>query len=344
MRIGVLTTSYPRTADDWAGHFVASLAREIARFGDVDVVCASERWPIFYRGGAPAALQSPANWWHAARFSAQFLRRAQKEASKWDVILSHWTVPCGIIGALVARGRPHVAIAHGSDVRLLGRMPGGHRLLDRLGERSDMVFVADALRPAKMKGRVVPMGIDVAAYRADGARTPQDYFLYLGRLSHEKGVDLLIAALPEDATLKIAGSGPERERLQKMVGDKRVTFVGEVRGANKLALLAGARALVVPSRQDGSPTVLLEAQAAGVPIIATRVGGISQLAPHATVVEPTVSSLFQALAQMGQRATEAVDKDGVEEYDWSRLAARICPFLSGLSAKAKSGDLRVLRV
>src|SRR5262245_11660503 len=114
MRVGVLTTSYPRTADDFAGNFVAGLATWLAQRAEVEVLSASERWPIFYRGGAPSALRG-LGWAWGALYSARLWRCAAVAARRWDAIVSHWTIPCGLIAARLARGRPHVAIAHGSD-------------------------------------------------------------------------------------------------------------------------------------------------------------------------------------------------------------------------------------
>jgi glycosyltransferase involved in cell wall biosynthesis len=102
--------------------------------------------------------------------------------------------------------------------------------------------------------------------------------LYVGRLDHLKGVETLLAALeavPECA-LAIVGDGPARAELElqaRPLGD-RVTILG--RRLDVETLMASADLLVLPSRTEGLPFVVLEAMAAGLPLVATRVGGIPE--------------------------------------------------------------------
>lgn len=339
MRIGVLTTSYPRQADDPAGAFVAGFARWLAsHVGEVEVLCADESRPIFYRGGAPGALRGR-GWWHAARFSTRLLAEVARRSRRWDAIVSHWLVPSGAIGLLLQGSRPHLAIAHGSDVRLLARLPGGHALLRQLSRRADLVYVAEALAVPGAPGRVVPMGIELAeaavsaSDRAAARRAlGLDGFtvLYLARLAPEKGPDLAIEALRlvPDASLLVAGDGPERHALAEQARGLPIRFFGEARGARKRELLAAADALIVPSRQDGAPTVLLEALAAGLPIVATRVGGIPELVtPDATALlcDPDPASLAAALTRLKNApalaaALSARARAAAAPHDWSRVA------------------------
>jgi glycosyltransferase involved in cell wall biosynthesis len=113
------------------------------------------------------------------------------------------------------------------------------------------------------------------------AEGPGDGFLYLGRLSHEKGVETLIeAAAGRDAAITIAGEGPERARLEAMAASSgaRVEFTGHVSPDRVRELTAAARAIVVPSRwPENCPLVVLEAMASGRPVIASSVGGIPEL-------------------------------------------------------------------
>lgn len=104
------------------------------------------------------------------------------------------------------------------------------------------------------------------------------YFLYIGRLVHDKGVDVLLHAIAtiKDVELIVVGDGPEKESLTKLAESlhisSRVFFKGPQR--NPQTFLKNALALVLPSRREGFGLVLVEALAAGVPVIATHVGGI----------------------------------------------------------------------
>lgn len=108
-----------------------------------------------------------------------------------------------------------------------------------------------------------------------------EYFLYIGRLSVEKGVTTLIDAwetLQGTALLKIVGSGPEesilRERAKSIPG---VEFLGYQTGDEWERTLSGAKALIVPSIwYENMPYVVLEALSRGKPVIATRLGGVPE--------------------------------------------------------------------
>jgi glycosyltransferase involved in cell wall biosynthesis len=105
------------------------------------------------------------------------------------------------------------------------------------------------------------------------------HLLYLGRLSHEKGIATVLAAHRPalHGRLVIAGDGPERGRLEARAGSG-VEFVGAVPADRVDELLTEARALLVPSQSyEGAPRAVLEAYAAGVPVVASRIGALPEL-------------------------------------------------------------------
>ncbi len=335
-RIGCVTTSYPRESGDPAGAFVAGFARFLVEAGHaVEVIAAGPGAPLvdgipveridggglFYDGGAPDALaQGGLAWAHAASFQARLALRAARRAGRWDAVVSHWVVPSALAveAAFAALGRraPHLAIAHSSDVALLQRSTIGRRWLRRLSTRADLVYAARHLVVDGAPGRVVPMGVeapsgDRARGRARFGMLQRTTALYLGRLVPVKGVELLLAALPPSLDLVVAGEGPLGGSLRGAAVPlgPRVRFVGEVRGAAKHDLLAAADLLVVPSRAlpdgrtEGTPTVLLEGLAAGLPVIATRVGGAPEVIRDdvdGLLVTPTAPALRQALDRLAE--------------------------------------------
>ena len=117
---------------------------------------------------------------------------------------------------------------------------------------------------------------------------------WVGRISHEKGADILIEALPAltDINLHVTliGNGDERERLEQRVKrlqlDDRVSFHGEVGQASRL--FPAFDLFVLSSRTEGTPITLFEAMQAAVPIVATSVGGVPDVvsANEAILVEP----------------------------------------------------------
>ena len=117
---------------------------------------------------------------------------------------------------------------------------------------------------------------------AQGSRAGEGaYALVASRLSVEKGIDVAIeAAVRAGVPLKIAGEGPAAEELAELARRMAapVELLGRVGRAALGALLAGAGALLMPSRyHEFSPYSALEAMAAGVPVVATKMGGLPEL-------------------------------------------------------------------
>jgi 2-deoxystreptamine N-acetyl-D-glucosaminyltransferase/2-deoxystreptamine glucosyltransferase len=206
-----------------------------------------------------------------------------RRVGAWDAIVSHWLVPAALVASWLPP-RPQLAIAHGSDARLLAWLPLGGALARRIAGRADLVYVTSSIALAGAPGRVVPMAVEMPGAPCEpreacrrALRLDRFTLLFLGRLVADKGADRAIHALPAEAELLIAGAGPEEATLRRIARGRSVRLLGEVRGADKRRLFAAADALVVPSRSDGAPTVVREAQAAGLPVIATAVGGLPEL-------------------------------------------------------------------
>lgn len=134
------------------------------------------------------------------------------------------------------------------------------------------------------------MGVDFDAIRAGvGSRDPvPGRLFFVGRLAEKKGVDVLLEALAEveGFTLRVGGDGPERAALEEQVDRLglrgRVVFMGRLGHKAILKELRMAAAVTLPSKvardgdQDGTPVVMMEAVAAGVPVIASSLGGLGE--------------------------------------------------------------------
>jgi len=136
-----------------------------------------------------------------------------------------------------------------------------------------------------------------------------DYLLYFGRLSLEKGIDVLLRALTltkSKVKLKIAGSGPEAERLKKMVEElkleNRVEFLGNLSPRDLKPVINQAKAVIIPSVWlENMPFSLLESLALGKVVIAAKTGGMSEL------IKPEISGFLFERGN-SQDLAEKIDK------------------------------------
>ena len=350
MKLGVVTTSYPRFVGDPAGNFVAGHVEALRALGhEVDVFAAGtgrlDR-TLFYRGGAPDLIERALvrGVLAGAAFTAQLTAAVAVRAPAWDLIIAHWLVPSAI-AALPARA-PLLAIAHGGDIHTLRRMGLLAPVLLALRlRRARLVFVSEGLRAIARAAApglsrwlddalVQPMGIAVARFRSL-ARVPTDppTIVTASRLVPIKGIDVAIAAMAHvrsAARLVIAGDGPERAALTATTESSRIAFLGEVDTARRDRLLREARVVVVPSRvlpsgrTEGTPMIALEALAAGVPVVASAVGGLRDLGALSLVPPDDPRALAAAIDRaIANPPTAETLRQCVAHLDWHRVAARL---------------------
>jgi glycosyltransferase involved in cell wall biosynthesis len=156
----------------------------------------------------------------------------------------------------------------------LHRTVGSFNEVDRFLAVSS--FVADKHLAAGFSSATMRVKTNFTS-AANPEQAPGDYFLYLGRLSAEKGIETLVRHWPDGSQLVVAGDGPSRQGLERSAGPD-VRFLGSVEPLQARELAARARALVVPSRcYEGAPRAIQEAFARGVPVLASRIGGLPEL-------------------------------------------------------------------
>jgi glycosyltransferase involved in cell wall biosynthesis len=365
VRIGLLATSYPRFDGDPAGGFVAGHVDALRAQGhDVDVLAAGDGdgridgGRLFYTGGAPdlLATRSPRALADATAFTARLYATAAWRSRRWDAIVAHWLAPCAVVAAALPTRVPLLAIAHGGDVHTLrdaGLLaPALHALARR---RARLAFVSAALRDVAVDAAprlaayladaaIQPMGLDLPRFAAI-ARAPASppVILVVARLVAVKGVDVAIDALALarrrlGAHLVVAGDGPDREALthRARANDLHATFLGEVGTHRRDELLATAAVVAVPSRRlasgrtEGMPTIALEALAAGVPVVASRVGGLAELAapPVCLVAPDDPLSLARGLESALQEPPSPAELRGcVAHLGWPAVATALAPWL-----------------
>ncbi|MHA2248755.1 MAG: glycosyltransferase family 4 protein [Candidatus Kariarchaeaceae archaeon] len=162
------------------------------------------------------------------------------------------------------------------------------------------------------------------------------YIIFLGRLLYNKGVDILVAAFKElnfDGKLVIIGEGPYKNEFQQLIADygltEAVIFTGFMEDAEVYALLQGAEFYCLPSRWESFSISTLEAMAAGLPVICSRVGGLAQWTKDVAVqVESEDISGFTLAMQKvldDQNYREVLSEKSIKlakQYDFRELSKR----------------------
>ncbi|MGH8972900.1 MAG: glycosyltransferase family 4 protein [Acidimicrobiia bacterium] len=264
-------------------------------------------------------------------------------AERPDVIHLHEPlVPGPSQATLLWGGTPSVGTFHAS-----GRVPAYvwlrpfmRAFANRLALRTAVSPEARELAERWLGGacRVLPNGVEVDRFaKADPWPTERPAVLFVGRHEPRKGLAVLLEAfgrLPGDAVLWVAGEGPETARLRQEApgSPARVEWLGPLSGDELARRLRGAAVLCAPSLHGESfGVVLLEAMAAGTPVVASDIAGYADVARHgreALLVPPgDAGELGRALQRVlsdGQLATELVEAGTARAATFSmdRLAER----------------------
>jgi glycosyltransferase involved in cell wall biosynthesis len=387
----ILTSSFPSSHDDQTCGYVREFARQMTSQFDVQVLALADVKAVdayqdsFRLKRSKSFLPLRLDPLQAGRDLNQlasgnisikiltvislfaFFINALKLVRRADVICSHWMLPSGFIGAILALlyRKPHIVIEHSGALHLLMRIRAGQRLARFIVRHSYRIITVSndlknklvALCPeAKEKVAVIPMGISFSGLKPEFAQSQElsvhhsdtttnavaeNKIFFMGRLIEIKGVEVLLRALTgmPDVQLLVAGEGEQRmalERLAEKLNVKAV-FLGQVGNTEKTQLFASSAMVVIPSlvlpdgRTEGMPVVALEAMVAGVPVIASCVGGLSEI-----IIDGQNGLLFDA-GNQGQLAgriklllnnkelRERISgnaRQTAEAYDWQIIGAK----------------------
>jgi D-inositol-3-phosphate glycosyltransferase len=274
LRLLLISSLYPTPDRPDVGPFVERrVADARARGTIVRVVAAAS-----YRGSV------------AIRY-ARLAWAALTARGTFDGVETHVLFPTGLIGMVAARLRsiPHVVYVHGSDLAVTSRRSRLHRWLTRVVARSaarvvtNSEYMAGLVRELGVEPIVVSPGVDLARFRpgdqgAARERTglPADarIALFCGRVIPLKGADTFAEAMDDaHAWLGVmVGAGD----LTRTIEDRHraIRLVGSVPSEAVPDWVRSADVVVVPSRREPLGLVAIEALACGIPVIASRVGGL----------------------------------------------------------------------
>ena len=266
--------------------------------------------------------------------------------------------PVGVAGALVARaqGVPLIGSYHTELTAYTGLRSGEVRLADAMAMAVRAFYGAcevvlspspasdEALREIGIGPERVARwdrGVDTArfdpALRGQLELRGELNVLYAGRITHEKGAELLAEAFLDAHNrdprlhLVLAGGGPEQEYLRERVGERHATFLGWLQGVELARAYASADIFLFPSATDTFGQVILEAQASGLPVVAIAAGGPLSLVEHRVsglLCEPRADALAERLLELAgspllRRRLAAVALSSVRARTWEAAMERL---------------------
>ncbi len=305
-------------------------------------------------------------WWSIRRTVHRIL-----ESATPDAVLAYWAHPDGEAAIRAARlvNVPAIVMVGGSDVLVLARDPARRPCIQRVLREADAVVavsqdlrekvIALGVNPTTV--HVVPRGVDQVRFSPGNGEQARELLglpldramlLWVGRMVPVKGLSVLLAACQRLVRrgipfhLCLVGDGPLRSSLEQTCDGtglaEHVTFLGSVPQHDLPDWYRAADVMVLPSRSEGIPNVLRESLACGTPFVASRVGGIPEIADESScrLVPPDEpAALADAIADVLARPrSEPVVPDSLPT--WNDAADSLMQIVNELIANREPGRRR----
>lgn len=289
----------------------------------------------------------------------------KKSNIKFDIIHAHQTWPCGYAAVKLGKvyKKPVVITGHGYDVydlpfrdkkwgtKIIWTLTGADAVItvsyrnksiivDRLGIPDEKVFVIpNGFSPAKFPNLPKDLVMDKLEIPCD-----KKIILTVGNLVPIKGHEFLIKAIEQvtkeekQIQLIVLGDGPLKNKLQalcrKLGVENYVRFLGNKPHSEIPLWMNASDLFVLPSLNEGNPTVMFEALGVGLPFVGTKVGGIPEIITsedYGLLAEPgNVEDLAEKLQiALDKQWDRGMILDYAQQFTWDRLAERLLKIYEG---------------
>ncbi|MFA5029983.1 MAG: glycosyltransferase family 4 protein [Patescibacteria group bacterium] len=273
----------------------------------------------------------------------------------YDLYLPQSIVPA-LVGKVVSffKKRPAVLVIHGTSLFL--KKEGFMHALEKFSltgiKFSAEISVAHnfaKLSNVNKRIIVIPNGIDAAKFDVTVEKTEKPTALFVGRFDKIKGVEYLIQSFVEVrkrtplAQLNLVGYGYNEIQLKSMVAGYRaesyIHFLGKQIGQNLIHLYKSSWLFVLPSLSEGHPLTLLEAQAAGLPVVVTDVGDNAyyvSFPKNGFIVQPRdvkamTDSITTLMEDRGLRERVGlINREQVQQFTWQKTGEKTCKVLTNI--------------
>lgn len=313
MKILFVNTTFARFNGDplgGIGNCFFNLYQEMSRQAKVDVVALQvpnsakyekladltiyRESPVKPYGSFESMIRTP----QAIKIPLMFFNMYRRMLSlsnqnKYDVVHGFFIVPAGFLISILPTKAVKIISALGSDIHTLSYKPFIPSLYRFIFRKTDGVIYntpsmknrLDQLQAKSLKYISTPLDCNV--YKLCPILTKKPHFVFVGRLTKAKGVEILLESFKQvlkilpKAKLNIIGDGPEKNEMAKFILknklNKSIVLAGTLNSKEIAATLKKSYGLLLPSFREGTPASVLEAMAVGRPIVATNVGGLKGL-------------------------------------------------------------------
>lgn len=283
MNIAIFTHNYPDNKNDRkdAGIFVHDFAQELRKQHKVFIFCPDYKnnqkfgnWSIF---NPLNVIQFIKNIIFGIKESLIFAKK-----NNIDYILSAWAIPSGIYAFIIniCKKIPYGVWFLGSDLNIYSKLPILSLLIKIIAKNANNLF-ANSFALTKMakakygKCVMLPASTKMSNLNVNKINLDKNKInvLYVGRLEKIKGIDLLVQEakkLDKKFIVRVIGEGTMQKELEGQVD--KVKFLGQMNLSKISAYMRSSDFLIVPSRNESMPLVILEAAYFNLPVLASDVG------------------------------------------------------------------------
>lgn len=300
---------------------------------------------------------------------------------KPNLIYAHWLTPQAIVACItsIITRTPFSFTSHASDAEILHKLPFfGNMIVKLCTNRAKSISVVSSRTETKLKSfftenewlsvqsklEKIPMGTSIEKSEETTLTPDSPYILFVGRLAEKKGLEYLLKGFKTfsefnpNYTLKIAGLGPLREKLENLVTslklDGKVSMIGYVDGRIKQSLINKCSIYIVPSiitddgDAEGLPVSLLEGMSAGKVCIATRESGGDEIIAHnhnGFLIDQKdsdeISKALYVVSTLNKSSLATIRNNALQtakNYNWDKIGMRYNSFLKRASNDEENTD------
>ncbi|MEK7169131.1 MAG: glycosyltransferase family 4 protein [Patescibacteria group bacterium] len=288
MNIAIFTHNYPKDKDDRkdAGVFIYDFVQELKKKHKVFVFCPDYGNDKKFGNWS---LYNPINIFKFFKSISYGIKESSKfvNKNKIDYVLCAWAIPSGIYAffSKIKHNIPYGIWYLGSDINIYSKIPVISSVISLVSKQADNLFansyaLTEIANLKYGKCEMLPASTKVDIGKNNETQIEKIdknkiNILYVGRLEKVKGPDLLVEAcrkLNNNYMIRVVGDGTMRHQLESSIDNSKIHFLGYLGLTDIVEYMKKSDFLIIPSRNESLPLVILEAANYKLPVLASNVG------------------------------------------------------------------------